>query len=79
MGQAIASYLEDVGITVDLESLELNTFRSIVIGAQDQQLNADLYISNWGGTKPTEIGSCLNGIVVSGGITNYYHNPRWMS
>lgn len=70
ISQAIAKYLEDVGITCTVEPVEYNTMRGIIINGQSQEKTAGIFAWSWAG-KPGLTDSWLTGIVKSDGMSSY--------
>lgn len=76
VAQAVSSYLEKVGIKMEVQSMEFNTMRSVVINGQEQKKAAGLFLWSWA-SKPTVIDSWLTGIVHSSGMTSYNAIPGY--
>lgn len=74
VSQAIASQLGEVGVKAEVEPLELNAFRSVVIGGQAQGKVKGVFLWNWG-AKPGEADSAMSGFIQTGAISSYYSNP----
>ena len=70
IAQAVASYLEEVGISMEVIPMELNTMRSVIINGQDQKKAASMFIWSWA-SKPEIVDSWLTGIVHSSGMSSY--------
>lgn len=68
--QAVAKYLEDVGIRCTVEPVEYNTMRGIIINGQSQEKTAGMFCWSWAG-KPGLTDSWLTGIVKSDGMSSY--------
>lgn len=68
--QAIAKYLEDVGIKCNVETVEYNTMRGIIINGQSQEKAAGMFTWSWAG-KPGLTDSWLTGIIKSDGMSSY--------
>lgn len=71
--QAIGSQLAAVGVKAEVQPLELNAFRGIVIGGQQQGKVTGAFLWNWG-AKPGEVDSALSGFIQTGAISSYYSN-----
>src|SRR5262249_4387391 len=76
VSQAIVSQLAAVGVQVNLQPLDLNAYRAIVIGGQKQGKTAGLYLWNWG-ANPGDADSPLSGTIHSEGVSSYYNNPMF--
>lgn len=70
ISQAVAQYLEAVGIHCTVETVEYNTMRGIVINGQAQQQAAGMFAWSWAG-KPGLTDSWLTGIIKSDGMSSY--------
>lgn len=76
VSQAIVSQLGQVGVQVNLQPLDLNAYRAIVIGGQKQGKTAGLYLWNWG-ANPGDADSPLTGTISSEGVSSYYDNATF--
>lgn len=76
IAEAVAGQLGEVGIQVEVVPLELNAYRQIVIGGQEQNLVEGLYLWNWG-AKPGDPSSALTGFLKSTGVSSYWNNPEF--
>jgi peptide/nickel transport system substrate-binding protein len=74
ISQAIGSQLGQVGVQVNLQPLDLNAYRAIVIGGQNQGKTAGLYLWNWG-ANPGDADSPLAGTIASDGVSSYFNDP----
>jgi peptide/nickel transport system substrate-binding protein len=74
ISQAIVSQLGQVGVQVNLQPLDLNAYRAIVIGGQNQGKTAGLFLWNWG-ANPGDADSPLSGTIASDGVSSYYNDP----
>ena len=72
---AVASYLEDIGITVNVIQHEYNALRAELINGQANHLVKGLFAWNWG-AKPQTPDGHLAGAIESTGITSYYTNSE---
>lgn len=72
---AVASYLEDIGITVNVIQHEYNALRAELINGQANHLVKGLFAWNWG-AKPQTPDGHLAGAIESTGITSYYNNSE---
>lgn len=72
---AIAGYLEDINIKVNVVQHEYNALRAELINGQANHLVKGLYGWNWG-SKPQTPDGHLAGAVESTGITSYYNNSE---
>lgn len=70
ISQAVAAYLGDVGITCEVETVEYNTMRSIIINGQNQELATGMFTWSWAG-KPGQTDSWMTGIIKSDGMSSY--------
>ncbi len=70
ISQAVAAYLANVGITCEVETIEYNTMRSIIINGQNQKLAEGMYTWSWAG-KPGQTDSWMTGIIKSDGMSSY--------
>ena len=76
VGQAIASYLADVGVTVDIETLDYSTLRSYLISGQDLQKAAGLCATNYGGSA-MDCTSLIGSIFRADGVKTWYQSKRY--
>ena len=76
VGQAIASYLADVGVTVEIETLDYSTLRSYLISGQDLQKAAGLCATNYGGSA-MECTSLIGSIFRADGVKTWYQSKRY--
>ena len=72
---AVASYLEDIGLTVNVIEHEYNALRAELINGQENHLVKGLYGWNWG-AKPQTPDGHLAGALESSGITSYYSDAH---
>lgn len=76
VGQAIAGYLEDVGVTVEIETLDYSTLRSYLIGGQDLKKAAGLCATNYGGSA-MDCTSMLGSIIRENGVKTWYQSDTY--
>lgn len=76
VGQAIAGYLADVGVTVEIETLDYSTLRSYLIGGQDLQKAAALCATNYGGSA-MDCTSMLGSIIRENGVKTWYQSDTY--
>lgn len=72
---AVAGYLEDIGLTVNVNEVEYNALRAQLINGQDAHAVKGLFAWNWG-SKPQTPDGHLAGAIETGGITSYYTNSE---
>lgn len=76
VGQAIAGYLGDIGVTVEIETLDYSTLRSYLIGGQDLKKAADLCATNYGGSA-MDCTSMLGSIIRENGVKTWYQSDKY--
>ena len=74
--QAVAAYLEEVGIHMEVEPVEYSALRNILINGQDSQKAEGTFLWSWA-SKPGMVESWLTGIVHSTGMTSYNALPGY--
>ncbi|HHW93071.1 MAG TPA: hypothetical protein GX734_01030 [Clostridiaceae bacterium] len=72
---AIAGYLEDIGLTINLNKMEYNAYRAAFINGQEMHQGKGLFSWNWG-AKPQTPDGHLAGALETGGITSYFTNKE---